>query len=74
MLNFVEADRARNEDRVIELTNNKAHIKKSDPYGLWNISLDRGRLPDALRGQYTTPTQAEKALSAYLKLKGRLPE
>lgn len=72
MDNYVDADRARNEDRVIELQNNKAHIRKSGPYGFWAISFDRGRPPDHLLGLYTSPSDAEKALLQYLKFKGKL--
>lgn len=75
MMNYVDADRAANEDRVIELSsNNKAHIRKSGPYGFWAISFDRGRPPDSLMGLYTSPSDAEKAVTFYLKSKGRLPE
>lgn len=74
MENFVDADRARNEHRVIELSsNNKANIKKSGPHGFWGISFDRGRPPDHLTGLYTSPSEAEAALKVYLKEKGRLP-
>jgi len=73
MDNYVDADRARNEDRVIELNNNKAHIRKSGPYGFWAISFDRGRPPDSLTGLYTSPFEAERVLKIYLATKGRLP-
>lgn len=74
MENYVLADRAANEDRTIALGNNKAHIRKVGPHGFWGLSLDRGRLPDHLGGLYTSPTQAEEALTVYLKNKGRLAE
>lgn len=75
MQNYVHADRAANEDRVYELSsNNKAHVKKSGPYGFWAISFDRGSPPTHLLGLYTSPSEAETALLVYLKSKNRLPE
>ena len=74
MQNYVDADRAANEDRVIELaSNNKAHIRKSGPFGFWAVSFERGRPPDSLSGLYTSPAEAERALNIYLTVKGRLP-
>lgn len=46
--------------RTVEIDNNKVHIKCEDPYGFWYVSLQKGQVPDKLKGAYTT---FEKALS-----------
>lgn len=57
--------------RVFDLGNNKLFMKRSDPYGFWSLSLERGALPDPFRGDYTTPSDAEKAVKSYLASKGK---
>lgn len=40
--------------RKINLDNNIVHIKCEDPYGFWYISLEKGQVPEKLKGSYTT--------------------
>lgn len=46
-------------------------VKKrdDDPYGFWWITRERGQVPDALKGAYTTPDRAERAVKEYLDIK-----
>lgn len=54
--------------RVIELENgNKLNMTRSDPYGLITFSLERGQLPDSLKGAaFTEWSFAEKAAHRYV--------
>lgn len=59
-------------DRTMDLGNNVVHIKKEGPYGFWFISLEKGQLPNQLKGSYTSFLEAEKAVSFYyINEKGR---
>lgn len=70
MQNYVEADRATNENRVVEYNNSQVLVRKDEsPYGFWRLSLERGRLPEYLLGVYTSPAQASEAALQYLKTK-----
>lgn len=61
------SDKDLSNDRVLELKNgNKVHIKKQDPYGFWRVSMERGQIPDTLKGEYTSANEAEKAVRHYL--------
>lgn len=56
--------------RIIKLsTGNKINIEKQGPYGLWYIYYAKGSVPDELKGAYTTPSEAEKAVQVYLNKK-----
>ena len=58
--------------RVFHLENgNKIHIKAEDPYGFWRINLDKGNLPEKLKGMYTSVEMARKDVERYLAEKGR---
>ncbi len=58
--------------RIYKLENgNKIHIKATDPYGFWYINLDKGQLPEKLKGAYTTLEMARKDIERYLAEKGR---
>lgn len=54
--------------RVIELENgNKLNMTRNDPYGLITFSLERGQLPDSLKGaSFTEWSFAEKAANSYV--------
>ena len=54
--------------REIDLGNgNKIYLKKTDPFGFFKFNLERGQLPSWIQGEYTSITEAEKALDKYLK-------
>jgi hypothetical protein len=55
--------------RVVNLGNNKIHIRCEDPYGFWHISFDRGAPPESMRGAYTTPEKALFDVNKYLAVK-----
>lgn len=54
--------------REIDLDNgNKLFIRRTEPFGFFQFSLAKGNLPDWIKGNYTTMTQAEKAMDKYLR-------
>jgi hypothetical protein len=46
--------------------NNKLLVKCTDPYGFWSIHYQKGEVPQALQGTYTTFDEAMKAIKTYL--------
>lgn len=53
--------------REIPLDNgNILFLKRNDPYGFFTFSLARGQLPDWIKGQYTSLSEAKKAVQKYL--------
>jgi hypothetical protein len=58
-------------DRTFEVGNNVLHVKRSDPFGFWTCSYEKGPVPEVLSGSYTSFQEAEKAVLAYLNSKGR---
>jgi hypothetical protein len=57
--------------REYTVGNNKLRLRRQDPYGFWTVSYERGAAPDVLSGQYTSVSEAEKAIQSYLDSKGR---
>lgn len=55
--------------RKIELENNTVHIRSEDPFGFWYISLQKGQVPEKLKGAYTTFDQALRDVNYWLKNK-----
>jgi hypothetical protein len=54
--------------RIVELENkNKVYFKRKDPYGYWYMNMEKGQLPEHLRGAYTTYTKALSELNLYLQ-------
>lgn len=54
--------------RRIHMDNgNIVHIKCEDPYGFWMVSLEKGNLPDKLKGAWTTFQQALAAVNQWLR-------
>jgi hypothetical protein len=54
--------------RKIEMDNgNTCHIRCQDPYGFWYISLERGNLPERMKGSYTSFDLALRAVNMWLK-------
>jgi len=67
-----EPDENETARRYIETTNGvKFTTKTYDPYGLVRIHVDKGQVPSELSGQYTSPMEAEQAIEAYLRMKGK---
>lgn len=54
--------------KVIQIDTNKIYLKRTDPYGFIELSLDRGSLPDSLKtAKYTTWEAAMAAVDRYMK-------
>ena len=54
--------------RVIELENgNKLYLKRTDPYGFLQFNLDKGQLPEFMKGTYTSFFEADRAYRQYLQ-------
>jgi len=57
--------------RTIDLGNNKIFMKATDPYGLIEISFERGGIPDELKGRFTGFDHARQRIETYLNNKKR---
>lgn len=55
--------------RKVELENNTVHIRCEDPHGFWYVSLEKGQVPDFLKGAYTSFDQALRDVNIWLKNK-----
>ena len=55
--------------RHVEVDGRKFTINATDPYGLWHIKPDKGRVPAVLEGEFTSPSEAEQAIKAYMAAK-----
>lgn len=54
--------------KVIQLDTNKIYLKRTDPYGFIELSLERGGLPENLKtARFTTWEDANKAVAQYMK-------
>lgn len=65
------SDKDLSRNRSLDYGNNKIHIRCTDPFGFWHLSLDKGQLPEHLKGSYTTFDNARVAAEAYLAEKGK---
>ena len=52
--------------RVVEVEDRSFKVHQKNPYALWYIQTDRGPVPKALEGSFTSPHEAEKALKRYM--------
>ena len=52
--------------KAVEYKNNKIVLEAKDPYGLWEIFMERGVTPKELKGQFTEPDYAIMAINTYL--------
>ena len=65
-----EFDPSRDDPRqkVIFIDTNKIYMKRTDPYGFIELSLDRGSLPDSIKNQkFTTWEAAKVAVDRYIE-------
>lgn len=62
----INEDRDEPRVRTILFANNKLNMKRSDPYGFITLSLERGALPEFLKGNYTTWDAARKDVARYI--------
>ena len=53
--------------RILELEDGqKIKVTASDPFGFWRIAFTKGTVPKELKGEYTTYSDAKKAVESYL--------
>ncbi len=66
-------DPTRDYSRVIEFKfeGNILRAKRTDPFGFFKFSLDKGQLPKEYQGFYTDPFEVEKAATAYFQERGK---
>mgnify|MGYP003349094861 CR=1 FL=1 len=56
--------------REVPLKNgNILRAYRTDPYGFICFKLDKGQLPDWMKGSYTSYSEAQKAIQQYMSLK-----
>jgi hypothetical protein len=53
-------------ERTVETENSKIYLRRSDPYGFWHVSFERGSPPSHLTGAFTTLDVAVNAVQNYL--------
>jgi hypothetical protein len=46
-------------------TDNDFIFKQEGPYGFWNVSRERGQVPESLSGAYTSIDAAREAVQVY---------
>jgi hypothetical protein len=64
--NEYEAPKDYAKERKLTLKNGSViKIKQFDPYGYWRIIPEKGRVPEELKSEYTSFTEAEKAATRY---------
>ena len=39
---------------------------RTDPYGFWHLTTEKGNVPDILSGEYTSTIEIEKAIVNYI--------
>lgn len=67
--NLEEFDESRDDPRtkIIQIDSNKIFMKRTDPYGFIELSLERGSLPNSLKeAKFTTWEEAKKAVARYM--------
>ena len=52
--------------RLVSIAGKDYEFQRRDQYGFWYIQPMKGRLPEALAGVYTSPMEAEQALTRYI--------
>lgn len=52
--------------RRIPIHNNVVYIKCLDPYGFWYVTLEKGQVPDKLKGSYTAFDLAFRDVKVWL--------
>lgn len=58
-------------ERIFSVGKNKLRVKKSDPYGFWNCSYEKGITPEELSGSFTSFEEARKAIENYFTKNGK---
>lgn len=63
---FHDPERDDPRTKVVDLGNNKLTMKRTDPFGFISVSLERGSVPEYLKGNYTTWEAAKVDVDKYL--------
>lgn len=67
-----DPDRDTPREKTILLDTNKLFMRRTDPYGFIELSLERGGLPDKLKNaKFTTWEAARAAVDIYLTERGK---
>lgn len=69
---FHDPERDDPRTKVIDLGNNKLMMKRTDPFGFISIHLERGQIPEYLKGNYTTWEAAKVDVDKYLEERGKV--
>lgn len=51
---------------TIEVPQNTIFIQKEEPYGFWRISMKKGTTPKLMRGRFTSPSEARRAVTSWI--------
>lgn len=65
-VNTIGVTYAGENERSIETENSKINLRRTDPYGFWHVSFERGAIPSSLEGAFTTLDSAVNAVQNYL--------
>lgn len=72
-MNEFDPDRDDPRTKVIQIDTNKIYMKRTDPYGFIELSLDKGSLPENLKhARYTTWEHAQAAVDQYMKARDKV--
>jgi len=52
--------------RRMEYKGVRAILNRIDPYGLWEVSLEKGTTPEALRGSFVSPKDGYYVITSYI--------
>ena len=59
--------------RTYNYGNNKIYVTREDPYGFWNVTIDKGTLPDHLQHAiYTEFPLAHRDVMHYLQTRRKV--
>jgi hypothetical protein len=62
----VDPERDEPDEKIWNLGFNKIRFRREDPFGFWYISLEKGNLPEPMKGSYTTLQYAENAANVWI--------
>lgn len=54
--------------RTVTIGKNTLRLNRNDPYGFVTISYEHGSVPEMLKGQYTSFSEASRRVEQYLAL------
>ena len=63
----MDIEREENKRTISLKSGNKLICTRTDPYGFWSISFERGAVPNELKGSYTTFNNAMRAIELWVE-------